>query len=96
MLMYFPQGSDHTDLTTQIGPSYNKFAMFLLKDESAAIISGLEKQHLKDANDINTAVFKKWMEGTNHVAVTWDWLVESLRNADLHELANTVESGLGD
>ena len=96
MLMHFPQGNDHIDLTTQIGPSYNKFAIFLLKDENGAIISGLERQHLKDANDINTAVFQKWMEGINRVAVTWDWLVESLRNADLHELANIVESGLKD
>lgn len=94
--MRFPQGDDHINLITQIGPSYNELAIFLLNDEKGAIISGLERQHLKDANDINMAVFKKWMEGTNRVAVTWDWLVESLRNADLHELANTVESGLGD
>ena len=96
MLKHFPQGNDHIDLTTDIGTSYTNFAIFLLNDEKGAIISGLETQHLKDANHINTAVFKKWMEGTNRVAVTWDWLVESLRNADLHELADTVESGLED
>lgn len=94
--MHFPQGNDHIDLTTQIGTAYRKFAIFLLNDANGAIIDGLETRHLKDATDINTAVFTKWMEGTNRVAVTWDWLVESLRNADLHELANTVESGLED
>ena len=94
--MRFPQGNDHIDLTTQIGTSCNKFAIFLLNDEKGTIISGLDREHLRDANDINIAVFRKWMEGTNRVAVTWDWLVESLRSADLHELANTVESGLGD
>lgn len=94
--MHFPQGNDHIDLTTEIGTSYRKLAIFLLDDTKGAIINGLETRHLKDATEINTAMFTKWMEGTNRVAVTWDWLVESLRKANLHELADTVESGLED
>lgn len=94
--MSFPEGNETIDLTVAIGTSYSKLAIFLLNDRNGAIIKSLDSQHLKVANEINRAVFSKWLEGTNRVAVEWDWLIECLRKANLHELANTVESGLED
>ena len=95
-LMEFPKGDASIDLTTEIGMSYRKLATFLLKDEKGAIVDGLESKHLKDADEINSAIFRKWLAGTNQVDVTWDWLVRSLRKANLHALADLVKNGLTD
>ena len=95
-LMEFPKGNDTIDLTTEIGMSYRRFAVFLLNDKKGALVDGLESKHLKDAAEINSAIFTKWLAGTNQVDVTWDWLVRSLRKANLYALADFVDNGLTD
>ena len=94
--MYFPAGSTTIDIAVQIGASYPKFGIFLLKDGKRNIISALEKAHNRDPEVINQEIFTKWLSGVNGVAVTWDWLVRCLHKAGLHSLRETVENGLTD
>lgn len=96
VLLSFPRGNSTIDLTIEIGESYSKFAVFLLNDETGAIITALEGQHHNDAAKINSVVFTKWLTGVNEVDVTWNWLVECLRKANLHALADSVDSELQD
>lgn len=94
--MSFPKAGGFIDITTEIGGSYSKFGIFLLNDKKRALVAALEKAHSHDAAEINQAIFGKWLEGVNEVAVTWDWLVNCLKRAGLHALAKEVESGLKD
>ena len=95
-LMDFPAGSTTIDIAVEIGASYSKFGIFLLKDGKRNIISALEKAHNQDPEVINQEIFTKWLSGVNGVAVTWDWLVKCLYKAGLHSLRETVENGLTD
>lgn len=95
-LMSFPKASGFIDIATEIGPSYFKFGIFLLDDKKGAQVAALEKSHNREAAEINRAILRKWLEGTNKVDVTWDWLVKCLKKANLHTLAREVENELKD
>ncbi len=94
--MSFPNASGSMDIATEIGDSYFKFGIFLLNDKKGAQVAAMERTYNREAAEINRAILRKWLEGTNKVDVTWDWLVTCLQKTGLHRLAKEVEKGLID
>ena len=93
-LVSFPTSEGYKNLAEEVGGKcYRTFGTLLLKDESSAIMDGLEITHNSRVEDINRDVFKRWIN-TETTPVTWDNFLATLRRSRLQRLAALVESGL--
>ena len=68
------------NMAVQVGAKYDKFGVFLLEDTNGAIVEALEVEHMKNAERINMAILKKWLQGKGVKSVTWSTLVSVLKN----------------
>ena len=73
---------------------YSKLGILLLKDDTGAIVEALERQHLLNVEEINMAIFRKWLQGTGAQPVAWSTLIDVLRKIGLGTLADDIEGGL--
>ena len=73
---------------------YTELAMHLLNDDNCDIVSGLEEKCHHDPVKIITAVYKKWIDGTGRTPVTWQTLVDVLKEIELHSLADEIGTAL--
>ena len=72
--------SSKLNMAVQVGVKYDKFGVFLLEDTNGAIVEALEVEHTKNAERINMAILKKWLQGKGVKPVTWSTLVSVLKN----------------
>ena len=68
------------NIAQQIGVNYSKFGILLLNDHNGAIVKALEKEYHCNAEDINIAIFRKWLEGKS---VVWSTLVATLQKINM-------------
>ena len=71
------------NIAVQVGANYSTFGIFLLEDETGAIVEALKMQFLGDAEEINMAILKKWLQGKGMKPVAWSTLVTVLQRIDL-------------
>ena len=64
----------------QVGVHYLRFGIFLLKDSNGAIVEALEMEHRGNAEQINMAIFQRWLQGRGLKPVTWSTLITVLKN----------------
>ena len=76
----------------EIATKYVQFGTFLLDDPSGSRVKIMARKHLNDAKEINTEILYKWLTGRGKVPVTWEILVEALRDLDLSDLAGKIEA----
>ena len=50
-----------------------------------------KKEYQGDAEDVILRILEEWLEGKG-LPVTWNTLIETLRNTKLNELADKIES----
>ena len=67
------------NIAEQIGVNYLMFGMILLQDVNGAVVKALVKEHRGNAEDINVAIFQKWLDGKGMRPVTWSTLVTALQ-----------------
>ena len=79
-LLYFSERG--VNIAEQIGVNYLMLGMILLHDDNGAVVKALEKEHHWVAEDINTAIFKKWLDGKGMMPVTWSTLVTALQTLE--------------
>ena len=70
--------------------NYAKLAMFLLNDDNCDIVDSLKG----NPEEIVITVYKKWISGSGRRPVTWQTLVEVLREIELNCLADEIETAL--
>ena len=92
MLELLSFSTNKLNIAAQIGTKYVQFGVFLLEDKTGAIIEALEKEHHWAAEQINMAILRKWLQGNGIKPVTWSSLVTVLREIEMNELADKVES----
>ena len=92
-LISFP-GREDLNVMTEIGTQYRMFGTLLLSDENGAVVKAIEQQHQSRAVDINYEIFQQWIQGSGIQPVTWETLVEVLRQTQLSTLASKIESSL--
>ena len=96
LLTCFPSVVDGEKKTINIiqrtGTSYEKLGMFLLEDDNGDIVDSLKEACHHDPIQITTAVYKKWITGTGRKPVTWQTLVDVLREIDLNCVADDIDS----
>lgn len=73
---------------------YANLTMFLLDDSNHDIVDSLNVKHHSDPVVIVTDVYKEWIAGTGKKQVTWQTLVDVLKDIELNSLAEDIETGL--
>ena len=67
----------------EVGVKYKLLSNSLLKNKNGNIAKSLEKEHGKDAEDINYEIFRRWLEGGGLVPVSWATLIDVLEDIGL-------------
>eukprot|EP00731_Ephydatia_muelleri_P035388 Em0119g1a len=73
---------------------YTKLAMYLLNDDNCDIVDSLKEKCRGDPVEIVTAVYKKWINGAGRQPVTWQTLLDVLREIEQNSLAEDIETVL--
>lgn len=73
-----------------IGTKYKIFGIFLLNDKAGSYIDAIEDEHYGNIEFIVMKILQVWLMGCGR-AVKWHILVETLRECELHCLANKIE-----
>ena len=89
-IMCFPLQDSKVDLTKEMGTNYRQFGILLLEDQTGAHISALERELMKNAQDINYRVFQEWLEGKGRRPVSWETLISVLEDIGLNQLAKSI------
>ena len=69
------------------------FGILLLEDPNGMRIRNMEKKHMKNPEQINLEVLQEWVQGGGKQPVTWDTLIDVLRDTestDLTRLASEI------
>ena len=69
----------NVNIAELIGVNYFKFGIFLLEDSNGVIVKALEKEYLRNAEEINVAILQRWLQGKGVKPVTWSTLVTALQ-----------------
>ena len=93
-LLKYPGERRRINIPEEISKNYKKFGTFLLKDDNGTIVSGIERTNMYNVDEINVAILEKWISGKGQKPITWDTLVNCLRDTDLNALANDIEEVL--
>ena len=80
------------NIAVEVGTRYLKLGIFLLEDKNGAIVYALEKEYMKNSEEINMAILQKWLQGRGAKPVTWSRLVTVLQRIRMNELANEIEN----
>jgi len=65
-----------------------------LNDQTGAKITAIEQKRLNDAEKINIDILKEWLQGKGKKPVTWQTLVDVLKDIGLFVLAKDIEANL--
>ena len=65
--------------------------MFLLNDPNGMRVRNIEHKHNRDAERINTEILQEWTIGKGKKPVSWETLIEMLRDIELGALASEIE-----
>ena len=82
------------NLAIKVSTKYSSLGVFLLNDETGIIVQALENEHNKNSEEINKAIFRKWLQGMGALPVSWSTLIDVLRKIGLGTLADDIEGGL--
>ena len=93
LLLKFPKGSNSIDIPQRIG-NCSDFGIFLLDDETGAIVEAINEKHRGNIKEINMTILQEWLKGRGREPFTWETLVKVLRDADLSTLADDIEHEL--
>ena len=93
-LLNFPgKGGNNIDISEQIGTKYLKFGVLLLNDKTGAEVPAIVRKHHENAADINFEILRQWIEGKGK-PLSWDTLINVLKDIGLHSLGRDIEDGL--
>lgn len=83
------------DILTEIQNDHKRFGTLLLKDDSGNVIKGIEKACRNGPQvDITVEILRQWLQGRGRLPVTWQTLVDCLRDAKLNVVADYIEGAL--
>ena len=89
-LIRFRGRSKRINIPLEISTKYYQFGVLLLKDETGARMEAIIHKHMKDVEQINQEILKQWIAGKGEEPVTWETLVEVLRDVELNDLAGDI------
>ena len=79
------------DVPEGIGTKYTKFGVLLLKDEMGDQVDCIEEECRGKPERICCKILQEWLKGEG-LPVTWETLIQTLRNTKLSTLADNVQA----
>ena len=93
-LQHFPVKNGHIDIAREIGPDYEKFGTLLLEDKNGVEVKNIKLYKRDHPVHITVEILHEWLQGKGRMPVTWQTLVECLRDIDLNVLADKIDHSL--
>ena len=87
----FPGRGRTINIPQEIGSNYYYFGIHLLDDPNGTRVLNMERRHREDAERINTEILREWATGRGKKPVSWETLIEVLRDIELGALASEIE-----
>jgi len=84
----------YVKIVTEIGAKYETFGVLLLNDQTGTKITAIEHKRSNNAELINIDILKEWLQGNGKKPVTWQTLVDVLKDIGLFVLAKDIEASL--
>ena len=69
-----------------------EFGVLLLEDSTGSRVRAIEFQNHYDTQQINLLILQEWLWGRGKHPITWNTLVEVLRDIELPTLASEIEA----
>ena len=93
-LLSFPgKGGAKINIPQRIGTKYFQFGVQLLHDETGEEIDAVGAKCREDVEQINSEILKLWVRGKGK-PLSWDVLIDVLKDVGLGTLASDIEDGL--
>ena len=73
----------------RVGANYQGFGVLLLNDTDGSKVEILEHQHRGNPIQITMGILREWLVGRG-LSVSWQTLIQTLRNVNLNVLADDV------
>ena len=93
-LLAFPGAKEKIKVDEQIGVKYIDLGVFLLDDKNGVKVKAIAMKHNNNAENASQEILSKWLRGMGKQPVTWNTLIEVLRDIDLKSLAKDISSGI--
>jgi len=93
-IRHFPEKNEFFDIAEEIGTDYELFAILLLEDNNGNKIKIIERNKCGDVVDINVEILRQWLQGKGRRPVTWQTLIQCMRDSWLPVLSKRIESSL--
>ena len=75
----------------EIQNDYESLGIQLLNDSYGLRVKSIETAQRGDPFRITVVILRQWLQGKGRLPVTWQTLVECLRDANLHVVASYIE-----
>ena len=92
-LQHFPTKDGFKDIVGEIANDYQNFGILLLNDEMGNRIRSIERTQ-QNPVDITVDILRQWLQGSGRLPVTWQILVECLREEKLNTAAGYIVDAL--
>ena len=73
-----------------VGAHYTTFGVLLLNDETGSRVEALKMECLGVPGNITQKILQEWLEGKGLEPVTWETLIQTLRDSELSSLADHI------
>lgn len=79
------------NIIERIGSDYPSLGTFLLGDRDGGKVRAIEVAQHHDPTVITPEILRRWLTGEGANPVSWNTLIEALRDARLNTLAQDIE-----
>ena len=93
-LRRFPVRNGFIDIAAKIGTDYELFGTFLLQDNDGNKVKTIERSEHDDPLRITVEILRQWLQGNGKLPVSWETLVQCLRNSNLNVISDSIETSL--
>ena len=80
------------NIPREISTQYFQFGVLLLEDKTGAQLQNISHKHREDPEQINMDILQQWIDGKGKTPVTWQTLIQVLRDVKLITLADDIEA----
>ena len=77
------------NIPLRVGVHFRRFGILLLNDTTGSRVGNIKRACLGEPEDIITNILEAWLAGKGS-SVTWSSLITTLRECDLHTLADQI------
>ncbi len=94
LIVLHSNGGGRVKVLEGISTNYHDFGILLLEDNTGTQLNAIVDKCRENAKAINREVLVQWLAGKGRQPVSWNTLLEVLKDIDLQALANDIESAL--